>query len=151
MRSQDRYSCSNHVITGTCSRGRCIRHAAIEERMPPGRNFAILPADPESTSTRPATAISRPWLRSSTRLAQQTGHCARTVRGRTGSGPRANCLPLLQQRIEQKLASTCQPASFDFSSWPNRYRRNPYSTVPGPCRCRASIHYLSDTEPPPQS
>ena len=33
MRGQDRYGCSNHVMTGACSNGRGIRRAAIEERV----------------------------------------------------------------------------------------------------------------------
>ena len=33
MRGQDRYGCSNHVMTGTCSNGRGIRRAVIEERV----------------------------------------------------------------------------------------------------------------------
>ena len=33
MRGQDRYGCSNHVMTGTCLNGRGIRRAVIEERV----------------------------------------------------------------------------------------------------------------------
>ncbi len=33
MRGQDRYGCSNHVMTGSCSNGRSIRRAVIEERV----------------------------------------------------------------------------------------------------------------------
>ena len=33
MRGQDRYGCSNHVMTGTCSNGRGIRRVVIEERV----------------------------------------------------------------------------------------------------------------------
>ena len=33
MRGQDRYGCSNHVVTGTCSNGRGIRRSVIEERV----------------------------------------------------------------------------------------------------------------------
>ena len=33
MRGQDRYGCSNHVMTGTCSNGRGIRRTVIEDRV----------------------------------------------------------------------------------------------------------------------
>ena len=33
MRGQDRYGCSNHIMTGTCSNGRGIRRSVIEERV----------------------------------------------------------------------------------------------------------------------
>ena len=33
MRGQDRYGCASHVMTGTCSNGRGIRRAVIEERV----------------------------------------------------------------------------------------------------------------------
>ena len=33
MRGQDRYGCSNHVMNGSCSNGRGIRRAVIEERV----------------------------------------------------------------------------------------------------------------------
>ena len=33
MRGQDRYGCSNHIMTGACSNGRGIRRTVIEERV----------------------------------------------------------------------------------------------------------------------
>ena len=51
MRGQDRYGCSNHIMTGTCSSGRGIRRTVIEERV----LFHIL-----ATSSLPQTSSAIP-------------------------------------------------------------------------------------------
>ena len=48
MRGQDRYGCSSHVMTGTCSNGRGIRRALIEEPVLAGLRDRLMA--PEATA-----------------------------------------------------------------------------------------------------
>ena len=48
MRGQDRYGCSNHVMTGTCANGRGIRRAVIEERVLAGLKDKLM--EPEDAA-----------------------------------------------------------------------------------------------------
>ena len=41
MRGPDRYGCLNYVMNGTCSDGRCIDRAVIEERMLAGLKVTV--------------------------------------------------------------------------------------------------------------
>ena len=70
MRGQDRYGCSNHIMTGACSNGRGIRRAVIEERrvlsglkdqlMAPEAAAGAMRARAEETNRRTATRRHRP-------------------------------------------------------------------------------------------
>ena len=42
MRGQDRYCCSNHVMTGSCANGRGIRRVQIEERVLAGLKARLM-------------------------------------------------------------------------------------------------------------
>ena len=48
MRGQDRYGCSNHVMTGSCSNGRGIRRSVIEERVLSGLKDRLM--EPEAAA-----------------------------------------------------------------------------------------------------
>ena len=48
MRGQDRYGCSNHVMNGSCSNGRGIRRAVIEERVLAGLRERLM--EPEAVA-----------------------------------------------------------------------------------------------------
>ena len=52
MRGQDRYGCSNHVMTGTCSNGRGIRRAVIEERVLSGLKDRLMAPEAAAAAMR---------------------------------------------------------------------------------------------------
>ena len=61
MRGQDRYGCSNHIMTGTCSNGRGIRRSVIEERVLAGLKDRLMA--PEA-----AAAAMRAWAEETNRI-----------------------------------------------------------------------------------
>ena len=61
MRGQDRYGCSNHVMNGSCSNGRGIRRAILEERVLAGLKDRLMA--PELA----AEAV-RAWVEETNRL-----------------------------------------------------------------------------------
>ena len=48
MRGQDRYGCSSHIMTGSCSNGRGIRRAVLEERVLAGLKDRLM--EPEAAA-----------------------------------------------------------------------------------------------------
>ena len=52
MRGQDRYGCSNHVMNGSCSNGRGIRRAVLEERVLVGLKDRLMAADVAEEAVR---------------------------------------------------------------------------------------------------
>jgi len=52
MRGQDRYGCSNHVMTGTCSNGRGIRRSVIEERVLSGLKDRLMAPETAAEAMR---------------------------------------------------------------------------------------------------
>ena len=52
MRGQNRYGCSNHVMTGTCSNGRGIRRAVIEERVLSGLKDRLMAPEAAAEAMR---------------------------------------------------------------------------------------------------
>ena len=52
MRGQDRYGCSTHVMTGTCSNGRGIRRAVIEERVLAGLKDRLMAPEAAAEAMR---------------------------------------------------------------------------------------------------
>ena len=52
IRGQDRYGCSNHVMTGTCSNGRGIRRAVIEERVLSGLKDRLMASEAAAEAMR---------------------------------------------------------------------------------------------------
>ena len=52
MRGQDRYGCSNHIMTGTCSNGRGIRRSAIEERVLAGLKDRLMAPEAAAEAMR---------------------------------------------------------------------------------------------------
>ncbi len=52
MRGQDRYGCSNHVMTGTCSNGRGIRRSVIEERVLAGLRNKLMASEAAAEAMR---------------------------------------------------------------------------------------------------
>ena len=61
MRGQDRYGCSNHVMTGSCANGRGIRRAVIEERVLAGLKNKLMEPEvaAEAWTTRPTAPKQR--------------------------------------------------------------------------------------------
>ena len=79
MRGQDRYGCSNHIMTGTCSNGRGIRRSVIEERVLAGLKDRLMA--PEAV----AEAM-RAW-------AEETNRINRERRASDAKRPRRRSLP----------------------------------------------------------
>ncbi len=52
MRGQDRYGCSNHIMTGTCSNGRGIRRPIIEERVLSGLKDRLMAPEAAAEAMR---------------------------------------------------------------------------------------------------
>ena len=52
MRGQDRYGCSSHVMTGTCSNGRGIRRTVIEERVLSGLKDRLMAPEAAAEAMR---------------------------------------------------------------------------------------------------
>ncbi len=52
MRGQDRYGCSNHVMTGACANGRSIRRAIIEGRVLAGLKDRLMAPEAASEAMR---------------------------------------------------------------------------------------------------
>ena len=52
MRGQDRYGCSNHVMTGACSNGRGIRRTVIEERVLAGLKDRLMAPEAAAEAMR---------------------------------------------------------------------------------------------------
>ncbi len=52
MRGQDRYGCSNHIMTGACSNGRGIRRAVIEERVLSGLKDRLMAPEAAAEAMR---------------------------------------------------------------------------------------------------
>ena len=52
MRGQDRYGCSNHIMTGTCSNGRGIRRSVIEERVLAGLKDRLMAPEAAAEAMR---------------------------------------------------------------------------------------------------
>ena len=52
MRGQDRYGCSNHVMTGACSNGRGIRRSVIEERVLSGLKHRLMAPEAAAEAMR---------------------------------------------------------------------------------------------------
>ena len=52
MRGQDRYGCSNHIMTGTCSNGRGIRRSVIEERVLSGLKDRLMAPEAAAEAMR---------------------------------------------------------------------------------------------------
>ena len=52
MRGQDRYGCSSHIMTGTCSNGRGIRRSVIEERVLSGLKDQLMAPEAAAEAMR---------------------------------------------------------------------------------------------------
>ena len=52
MRGQDRYGCSNHIMTGACSNGRGIRRSVIEERVLTGLKDRLMAPEAAAEAMR---------------------------------------------------------------------------------------------------
>ncbi len=52
MRGQDRYGCSNHIMTGACSNGRGIRRSVIEERVLSGLKDRLMAPEAAAEAMR---------------------------------------------------------------------------------------------------
>ena len=52
MRGQDRYGCSNHIMTGACSNGRGIRRTVIEERVLTGLKDRLMAPEAAAEAMR---------------------------------------------------------------------------------------------------
>ena len=52
MRGQDRYGCSNHIMTGTYSNGRGIRRSVIEERVRSGLKDLLMAPEAAAEAMR---------------------------------------------------------------------------------------------------
>lgn len=52
MRGLDRYGCSNHIMTGTCSNGRGIRRSVIEERVLSGLKDRLMAPEAAAEAMR---------------------------------------------------------------------------------------------------